>query len=143
MHAQIRPARSVTGERLDAMPAVQATASHHQSIPRVIAESDAIAHPSELHLCAEKVHLMRLLALLLWRPGAATTTGTGGGIGQGSHVRGSCARGYCPSEPPPCGRPGRLGEIGPCGDKIRSVVEVVGSSPMGPWVFLGLFVAVE
>jgi hypothetical protein len=38
---------------------------------------------------------------------------------------------------------GRLGEIGPGGDKIRLVVEVVGSSPTGPWVWLGLFVVVE
>jgi hypothetical protein len=36
-----------------------------------------------------------------------------------------------------------LGEIGPGGDKIRSVVEVVDSYPTGPWVCLGLFVAVE
>jgi hypothetical protein len=71
----------VAGELLAAMPAVQAAASHLQPVVRVVAESVATVHPPGLHLCLEKVHSMRLLALCLWRLGAGTTIGADGGSG--------------------------------------------------------------
>jgi hypothetical protein len=77
--AQLRSGRRIHGRgRHIPFPTHHSRLSLREPPPRVTR-----AQP----LRAERIHLMRLLALCLWRPDAATTTSADIGSRQGSHKR--------------------------------------------------------